>query len=83
VTWNEAITAGCHLAGVSYAELQRRLGQKSQTTLVQWRAGSRAASIINFTRILEALELSGGWDGRVGWWVARPEDVRLPKGAGQ
>ena len=77
MTWNEAIDAGCQLAGVNYSELARRLGYKQPSSLAQMRRGTCTPSIVRFTAILDALGISGGYDGATGWWVARPEDVKV------
>ena len=78
MTWNKAIDAGCALAGISFAKLARRLDMKSRTTLDRYRAGVNVPSVVRYQQILDALGLSGGYDGATGWWVARPEDVTLP-----
>ena len=82
MTTSEAIAEALRLADISGNELSKRLGHNDNRLVRRWLKDERGMRIYTFVRILDVCELSGGYDGQRGWWVARPEDVRLPDEAG-
>jgi len=69
VTWNEAITAGCKLAGITQAELARRLGYTYPSGLTTMIRGYEVPSVEKFARTFRALDVGLEWDADRGWQV--------------